>query len=173
MVRLGSCASFIACFWVMSACWHLKYFSCHPRSIIGFNSVSFCSITRWIVSIALGNQATVYTLLSYNLYNLCMVMMLNGEGLHDRAPKLRTVSRALIGWRMSGGKEAGELYLAAALPSKSSRSGFDISHRLETKMTGSVSFGKRRRVRARRKVRQWRVVFYLSAPTETGSLNYK
>lgn len=109
----------------------------------------------------------MYTLLSYNF--LCMVMMLNGEGLHDRAPKLRTVSRAL----MSGGKEAGELYLAAALPSKSSRTGFDISHRLETKMTGSVSFGKRRRVRARRKVRQWRVVFYLSAPTETGSLNYK
>lgn len=171
MVRLGSCASFIACFWVMSACWHLKYFSCHPRSIIGFNSACFCSITRWIVSIALGKQATMYTLLSNNF--ICMVMMLNGERLHGSAPKLRTVSRALNGWCMSGGKEAGELYLAAALPSKSSRTGFDISHRLETKMTGSVSFGKRRRVRARRKVRQWRDVFYLSAPTETGSLNYK
>lgn len=167
MVRFGSCASFIACFWVMCACWHLKYFSCHPRSIIGFDSACFCSITRWIVSIAWGNQATVYTLLSYNF--LCMVMMLNGKGLHGSAPKLTTVSRALNGWCMSGGKEAGKLYLTAALPSKSSRTGFDISHRLETEMTGSVSFCKRKSVSARRKVQQWHVVFYLSVPTETGS----
>ncbi|TWW79334.1 hypothetical protein D4764_10G0003640 [Takifugu flavidus] len=50
-----------------------------------------------------------------------------------------------------GGKEAGKLYLAAALSSKSSRTGFDISLRLETKMNGSVSFCKRRGVSAQRK----------------------
>lgn len=60
-------------------------------------------------------------------------MIWNGKGLHGNAPKLKTVSRALNGWCMSGGKEAGELYLAAAFPSKSSRTGFDILHRLETK----------------------------------------
>lgn len=53
---------------------------------------------------------------------------------------------------MSGDKEAGELYLAADFPSKSSRTGFDISPRLETKMTGSVSFCKRRSVGTQRKV---------------------
>lgn len=128
----------------------LRILSCHPRSIIGFNRACFCSITRWIVSIALGNQATVYTLLSSNF--LCMVVMLNGKGLHGTAPKLKTLSRAFNGWCMSGGKEASELYLAAALPSKSSRTGFDISHRLETKMPGSVSLCKRRGVSAQRKV---------------------
>lgn len=111
----------------MHACWHLNNFSCHPRSVIGFESACFCSITRWIVSTALGNQATVCTLLSYNF--LCMVMMLNSKGQHGSAPKLKTVSRALNGWCMSGGKEAGELYLASALPSKSSRTGFDISQK--------------------------------------------
>lgn len=74
---------------------------------------------------------------------------------------------------MSGGKEAGELYLAAAFPSKSSRTGFDISLRLETKMNGSVSFCKRRGVIAQRKVLLRCVVFYSSVPTETGSLIYK
>lgn len=167
MASFGSCASSITCFWVMHSCWHLKYFLCHPRPIIGFNSAYFCSITRWIVSMALGKQATVYTLLSYNFF--CMVMMLNGKGLHGSAPKVKTVTRALNGWWMSGGKEAGELYLAAAFPSKSSRTGFDISHRLETKMTGSVSFCKRRpRGRCGNGV-----VFCLSVPTETGSHNYK
>lgn len=155
----------------MHACWHLKNVSCHPGSIIGFDSACFCSITRWIVSTALGNQATVRTLLSYNF--LCMVMMLNSQGRHGSAPKLKTVSRALNGWCMSGGKEAGELYLASAFPSKSSRTGFDISQRLETKMNGSVSFCERRSVSARRMVRQRHVVFYLSGPNETGSLNYK
>lgn len=145
----------------MRAFWHLKYFLFRPTSITGCDSSCFCSITRWIVSIALGNQATVHMLLSCNFLGMGMVMMLNGKWLYDCPPKLRTVSTALNGWCMSGGEEAEELYLAAAFSSKSSRTGFDISLRLETKMTRSVSFCERRGVGAQRKVLQRRLVLFI------------
>lgn len=86
------------CEFLRHACWHFKYFLCHPTSIIGCNCACFCSITWWIVSIALGNQATVYTLASYNF--LCMVIMLNGWWLHGSSPKLTTVSRAFNGYNV-------------------------------------------------------------------------
>lgn len=79
-------------------CWQLKYFLCRPTSIIGRDCACFCSITWWIVSIALGNQATVHTLLGYNF--LYMAMMLNGKGLHGSPPKLTTVSRAFNGYNV-------------------------------------------------------------------------
>lgn len=86
------------CEFLRHVCWHLKYFLCHPTSIIGCNCACFCSITWWIVSIALGNQATMYTLASYNF--LCMVIMLNGWWLHGSPPKLTTASRAFNGYNV-------------------------------------------------------------------------
>lgn len=91
-----------------------------------------CSITRWIPNMALGYQATARTpLLSYNF--LCIVMMFNSKWLHGSQPKLTTVRRARRAWCMSGGAEAGRLYLAAMFPSKRRVLGLDLTFLLDWK----------------------------------------
>lgn len=100
----------------------------------------FCSITRWIPNMALGYQATVFTpLLGYNF--LCIVMMLNSKWLHGSQPKLTTVSRTRRAWCMSGGVEA---IFGCYVPFKetSSRSGLDISLRLEKMGLGQWVFAR-------------------------------
>lgn len=123
------------CFAVL--CWPclltpLNYFLFRPWSIIGSGCKCFCSITRWIPNMALGNQATVYaTLLGYNF--LRVVMIFNSKWLFGSQPKLTTVSRTRKAWCMSGNIEAGRLYLAAMVPSKRRVLRLDLTFLLDWK----------------------------------------
>ena len=145
------------------ACWHPYTIFCVVQDLLLALALSvFCSITRWIPNMALGNQATVYTLsLSYNF--LSIIVMCNNKWLHGSRPKLTTVSSLMYirrRWRQ-------QAIFGCYVPfnDMSLRAGLDISLRLEKMGLGWVNFCRRRGVvDAKRKalvaVLQWLIVIF-------------
>lgn len=88
-------------------------YSCVVQDLLLALAVSvFCSITRWILNMGLGNQATVYSpLLGYNFLRIVRVYFL-ASGCEALGQNYPPTSRTRIAWCMSRDAEARRLYLA-------------------------------------------------------------